>query len=105
MAGKRPVFTENFSSNLTAIEAFLGSDGRTAFQRLLGRLFDDTIPMLCRFPLTGRSFLNRTIKSDKAASLTKHLRQLLKKGDDLRECLLDDHLVLYLVQRDRIVFL
>lgn len=105
MAGKRPVFTENFSANLTAIEAFLGSDGQTAFQRLLDRLFEETIPTLCRFPQTGRSFLARAIKSSKVEALTKDIRHLLKKGDDLRECLMGDHLILYLVRYDRIVFL
>jgi plasmid stabilization system protein ParE len=105
MAGKRPVFTENFSANLIAIEAFLGSEGRTAFQRLLDQLFEVTIPTLCRFPQSGRSFLRRAIKSSKAETLTKDLRRLLKKGDDLRECLIGDHLVLYLVRYDRIVFL
>jgi len=105
MAGKRPVFTENFSTNLTDIEAFLGAEGRTAFQRLLNRLFDETIPTLCRFPGSGRSFLDRTIKSSKAEALTRNLRRLLKKGDSLREFIMDDHLVLYLTRQDRIVFL
>ncbi len=105
MAAKRPVFTENFSENLTAIERFLGSDGQPAFQHLLERLFDETIPTLCRFPQSGRAFLNREIKSTKAEELTKNLRRLLKKGDDLRERLMEDHLVLYLVQQNRIVFL
>ena len=103
MAAKRPVFTENFSANLTAIETFLGSDGQPAFQHLLERLVDETI--LCRFPQYGRAFLNRAIKSTKAKELTKDLRRLLKKGDDLRERLMEDHLVLYLVQQGRIVFL
>ncbi|MGQ0809996.1 MAG: type II toxin-antitoxin system RelE/ParE family toxin [Nitrospiraceae bacterium] len=105
MAGKRPVFTQNFSDNLTAIQSFLGVDGRAAFQRLLDRLFEETIPTLCRFPQSGRSFLNRVIKSSKAEALTKDLRRLLKKDDDLREYLMDDHLVLYVVRYDRIVFL
>ncbi|MCC2639718.1 MAG: uncharacterized protein K0S45_131 [Nitrospira sp.] len=105
MAAKRPAFTENFSTNLTAIETFLGSDGQPAFQDLLERLFAETIPTLCRFPQSGRVFLNRAIKSTKAKELTKDLRRLLKKGDDLRECLMEDHLVLYLVEQNRIVFL
>lgn len=105
MAGKRPVFTENFSANLTAIETFLEPEGRGVFRRLLDKLFDETIPTLCRFPQPGRSFLNRAIKSSKAEALTKDLRRVLKKDDDLRECLMDDHLVLYVVRHDRIVFL
>ncbi|ULA63641.1 MAG: hypothetical protein LZF86_110340 [Nitrospira sp.] len=105
MAGKRPVFTENFSANLADLEAFLGLKGRLAFNRLLDRLFDETIPTHCRFPESGRVFLARTIKSSKAEALTQKLRRLLKKGDSLRESILDDHLVLYLIRQDRIVFL
>jgi hypothetical protein len=105
MAGKRPVFTENFSANLTDIEAFLGAEGRTAFQRLLNRLFDETIPTLCRFPESDCSFLDQPIKSSKAEALTRNLRRLLRKSDSLRESIMDDHLVLYLTRQDRIVFL
>jgi plasmid stabilization system protein ParE len=105
MAAKRPVFTENFSTNLTTIETFLGSDGRRDFRRLLNRLFDETIPTLCRFPESGRSFLGRRVRSSKAQVLTKKLRRVLKKGDSLRESIMDDHLVLYLIRQDRIVFL
>lgn len=105
MPAKRPVFTENFSANLTAIERFLGPDGQPAFQHLLERLFTETIPILCRFPQSRRAFLNRSIKSTKAEELTKELHRFLKKGDDLRECLVEDHLVLYLLQQNRIVFL
>jgi plasmid stabilization system protein ParE len=105
MAGRLPVFSENFSANLTAIETFLEPGGQPAFQRLLDRLFDEIIPTLCRFPQSGRSFLNRAIKSAKAEALTKELRRLLKRNDDLRECLMGDYLVLYLVRTNRIVFL
>ncbi len=105
MAGKWPVFTENFSANLADIEAFLAPEGSRAFQRLLDRLFADIVPTLCRFPQSGRSFLNRAIKSAKADVLTKELRRLLNKNDDVREFVMDDHLVLYLLRRNQIVFL
>lgn len=105
MAVKRPVFTENFSANLAAIEVFLEPDGRTAFDRLLSTLLDETIPTLCRFLESGRAFLNRAIKSTKAEELVQRLRRLIKKDDMLRECLMDDHLVLYLVRQNTIVFL
>lgn len=105
MAVKQPVFTENFSANLAAIEVFLEPDGRAAFDRLLDKLFDETIPTLCRFPQSGRTFLNRAIKSTKAEELVKRLRRLIKKDDMLRECLMEDHLVLYLVRQNTIVFL
>jgi plasmid stabilization system protein ParE len=105
MAGKRPVFTENFSANLRAIENFLGPDHDAAFRILLKRLFDDIIPTLCRFPQSGRSFLAHAIQSTRAKNITKKLRARLEKSDDLREFILDDYLLLYLVRGDRIVFL
>jgi hypothetical protein len=105
MAGKRPRFTENFSANLTTIEEFVTSHSQTAFHRFLDRLFDELIPMLCRFPQSGRSFLTCTVKSAKAKALTKDLRKFLNKGDDLREFVMDDYLVLYLVCRQQVIFL
>lgn len=105
MAGKRPRFTENFSANLSAIEEFLEPHSRTTFRHFLARLFDDAIPTLCRFPQSGRSFLARTIKSTKARVLSKRLSTLLGKQDDLRECVMDEYLVLYLVRRDQVIFL
>lgn len=105
MAGKRPRFTENFSANLTTIEEFVSPHSRTAFHRFLDRLFNDVIPTLCRFPQSGRSFLTCTVKSAKAKMLTKDLRKFLNKGDDLREFVMDDSLVLYLVRRHQVIFL
>ena len=105
MAGKRPRFTENFSANLTAIEEFVAPHSRTAFHRFLDRLLDDAIPTLCQFPQSGRSFLTCTVKSAKARALTKVLRKLINKGDDLREFIMNDCLVLYLVRRDQVIFL
>ncbi len=87
------------------IEVFLEPEGRAAFDRLLSKLFDETIPTLCRFPESGRAFLNRAIKSTKVEELVKRLRRLIKKDNILRECLLEDHPVLYLVRQNTIVFL
>ena len=105
MAGKPPRFTENFSTNLTAIEEFLGSHDGRALHRFLDRLFDDVIPTLCRFPQSGRSFLTRAVRSAKANARAKELRKLLTKGDDLREFVMDDYLMLYLVRRGQVIFL
>ena len=105
MAGKRPRFTESFSANLTAIEEFVAPHSRTAFHWLLDRLFDEVIPTLCRFPQSGRSFLTCTVKSAKAKAQTKALSKLFNKGDDLREFVMDDYLVLYLVRRHQVIFL
>ena len=105
MAVKRPIFTENFSANLVLIETFLGPPGNPAFQRLMDRLFTEIVPILCRFPQSGRSFLSRTIKSTKAEALTQRLRHLLRQSEDIRECIMDDYLILYLVRRNQLVFL
>ena len=105
MAGKRPIFTQNFSANLLAIQAFLGSEGHKPFQRFLDRLFDDIVPQLCRFPKSGRSFLAHTIHSSEAKSLSKKLRTRLNRGDDLREYIVDEYLVLYLLRGHHLVFL
>jgi hypothetical protein len=105
MAGKRPIFTQNFSANLLAIQAFLGSEGQKPFQRFLDRLFDDIIPQLCRFPKSGRSFLAHTIHSSEAKSLAKKLRTRLNRGDDLREYIVDEYLLLYLLRGNHLVFL
>ena len=105
MAGKRPIFTQNFSDNLLAIQAFLGLEGHKPFQRFLDRLFDDIVPQLCRFPKSGRSFLAHTIHSSEAKSLAKKLRTRLNRGDDLREYIVDEYLVLYLLRGNHLVFL
>ena len=105
MPGKRPRFTENFSANLTAIEEFVAPHSRMAFHRFRDRLFDEVIPMLCQFPQSGRSFLTRTVKSAKVHVLTKNMGKFLNKGDDLREFVMDDYLVLYRVRRHHLVFL
>ena len=105
MAGKRPRFTENFSTNLTSIEAFIGPHSRTAFRRFLDRLFHDIVPTLCRFPQSGRSFLSRAVKSTKAKVRATELGRSMRKEDELREVVVDDYLVLYLIRRDHVIFL
>ncbi len=106
MAGKRltPVFTENFAENLDAIRGFLGDDGRAAFTRLLDRLFDDLVPMLCQFPRSGRPLFDHPARSLEARAARRRLRRLLAAGDDLREFILKDYLLLYLVRRNRVLF-
>ncbi|MGH7255404.1 MAG: type II toxin-antitoxin system RelE/ParE family toxin [Nitrospirales bacterium] len=105
MPGKRLVFTEIFSRNLTAIQEFLGAEGEAAFQRLLGRLFDDILPTVARYPKAGRVFLAHPIRSAEAKNLVKKLKARLGAKDDFRECIVDDYLLLYLIRRDRVVCL
>lgn len=101
----RPLFTENFAVNLDSIRLFLEPEGRLAFRRLINRLFQDIVPALCRFPRSGRLFLAHAVRSVEARALVDRLRALLKADDDLREFVLDDYLILYLVRQNRIVFL
>jgi hypothetical protein len=105
MADRRPIFTENFSANLIAIENFLGREGEASFKTLLHRLFDDIIPILCRFPHSGHVFLSHPIRSAEAKTVAKKLRVRLRDSKALREFVVDDYLVLYLIQPERLVFL
>lgn len=106
MAGRAQLFfTENFTANLDEIQSFLSVDGRSAFQRLLNRLFDDICPQLSRFPLSGRSFLGHHAGSTEANELIEHVRKRVRPGDELREFVADDYVVLYLVRRTRIYFM
>src|SRR3989338_2107312 len=100
-ARHRPLFTENFAANLDSIRLFLEPEGRSAFRRLLGRLFDDIVPTLCRFPRSGRPFLAHAVRSLEAQALLDRLKTVLHKGDDLREFVVDDYVILYLVRRSR----
>ena len=105
MADKRAVFTENFSTNLTEIKTFLGEEGRQFFLRFFDRLAEDIVPMLCQFPQSGRSFLDRSIRSTQGLQLVDRLKEHLIEGDDLRELIVDDYLILYVARGNRIVFL
>ncbi len=107
MAGRRPtpVFTENFIRNLNAIQSFLSPEGICAFNRLLDRLFDDIVPLLRRYPQSGRSFLAHPARSRESQALLRKLKEKMKKGDDLREFVVGDYLVLYLLRGTRILFL
>lgn len=106
MAGKfRPLFTENFATNLDGIRIFLEAEGKSFFQRLISRLFDDIVPTLCRFPQSGRPFLAHTVRSLESQVLLDRLESLLGKNDELREFIVGDYIILYLIRRNRLLFL
>ena len=107
MVGKRlsPIFTENFAENLDAIRVFLGEDGRAAFARLPDRLLDDLVPTLCRFPQSGRPFFEHPSRSLETRAARRRLRRLIRPGDELREFILNEYLLLYLVRRSQPIFL
>lgn len=106
MAGKfRPLFTENFAANLDGIRIFLEPEGKSFFQRLMSRLFDDIVPTLCRFPQSGRPFLAHRVRSLESQALLDRLKSLLRKDGDLREFIVDDYIILYLIRQNRLLFL
>ena len=72
---------------------------------MFDRLVDDIVPQVCRFPLSGRSFLDRPIRSVQAEALAERLRDKLKEGDDVRELIVEGLLILYLVRGQCVVFL
>jgi plasmid stabilization system protein ParE len=98
-------FTPNFAANLDSIQLFLAGEGQAAFRRLLTRLFDDVCPQLSRFPLSGRSFLVHSAGSREAKVLLERLRDVLRKGDDIREIAVDKYVLLYLIRGGRLYFL
>ena len=100
-----PVFTENFSNNLESLRDFLGVEGRSAFEHLLDRLFDDIVPTICRFPMSGRTLLQRPIQSIETETRVKQIQQLLRPGDELREFIVDEYIVLYMKRSRRLLFL
>jgi len=107
MAGnkKRPVITENFAVNLDQIRLFLGSDGRKAFEKLLDRLIEDIIPLICQYSQSGRSLLRRPVGSIEAGQLLRQLEGLLSAGEEVREFIVDDYIILYLVRKKEAAFL
>ena len=106
MAGKaRLFFTDNFTANFDEVQSFLSIEGQSAFQRLVKHLFDNLCPQVSRFPLSGRSFIAHHAGSAEAEELIERVRDRLRPGDDLRELVVDDYVVLYLVGRTRIYFM
>jgi|SRR3972149_3860543 len=106
MAGKlKPLFSGNFSYNLDQIRGFLELESRPTFERMMDRLFDDIVPLLCTFPKSGRNFLSMVVESQEALVSLRRLKKLLKKGDELREFVFDDYILLYIVRKEFLIFL
>lgn len=106
MGGKvKPVFSENFADNLDHIREFLETGGAVTFNRMLDRLFDDVIPLLCEFPGSGRDFFAAGTGSQETLASLQRLKRALKKGDKLREFVMDEYLLLYAIRKELIIFL
>lgn len=107
MAGRRktPVFAANFSDNLDSIRSVLEAESSAPFESLLDRLFNDVVPMLWCFPEAGRKLFDHPLGSKQSRQLARRLKRLLKKGDDLRELIFDDYLLLYVLRGNELLFL
>ncbi len=91
--------TANFERNLGALEDFLlQAEAPQAFDALLEELANTVIPNLESFPGLGRSFLDRAVRSVEVANGMARLSsqlQSLAKGAELREYVMNHHLLLY----------
>ena len=103
MAKKTVVkFTANFERNLDSIELFLTEVGAPqAFDGLLDELLETVIPNLEHFPGMGRPFMARQARSvetsNALATLRAKLSALTQDMDALREYVLKDYLLLYVL--------
>ena len=103
MAKKTVVkFTANFERNLDDIEHFLTEqEAPQAFDGLLDELLETVIPNLEQFPEMGRPFMARQPRSvettNALAKLRTKLSGLNQEMDALREYVLKDYLLLYVL--------
>ena len=89
-------FAANARANLESIQTFPGgSDSTVACDMLLAELEDRVLPNLARFPGMGRLFMARRLDSVEARMLHEAMLGRLSPGDQLREYVMDDHLLLY----------
>lgn len=97
-------YTENFTANLQAIAAFW--DGReypAGFDALLAELTSPVIPNLMHHPRMGRDFFVRPPQSvDSLARLqnldtTRKALGTLREAAEVREYVMTDYLLLYLL--------
>jgi plasmid stabilization system protein ParE len=101
---KKPVvkFTANFERNLEYIERFLtDAEAPQAYGGLLDELLETAIPNLERFPGMGRPFMLRQPRSvettNALATLRAKLLALTTDPEILREYVLKDYLLLYVL--------
>ena len=107
MAGSRRVrVADNVRRNLDAIREFLTESGAPeAFETLLDELFAKVIPSLQEFPELGFDFLARRPGSRETAAGAERWRRRLGPGENLREHVFGQYLLLYLTRRDEVVLL
>lgn len=102
-------FTNNFESNLAAIEIFWDEcNFPLGYDRLLDELEQTLIPNLERFPMLGRPFISLPPDSVEAVHLQDKLREKLAQmeGDkDVRQYHTQDYLILYAIINEVIYLL
>jgi len=101
--------TAQFERDLDHIEAFLwDTEAYLAFDALLDELTDTVIPNLERFPHMGRVFLARPAHSVEVSNGIEHLNaqfnSITNGGDQLREYVLENYLLLY-AKIDTVIYL
>ncbi len=91
--------TANFERNLGQAEGFLlEANAPQAFDALLDELTDTVIPNLERFPVMGRLFFVRPIRSVEASNsmdVLKRKLNVIAKDGEIREYVMPHYLVLY----------
>jgi len=96
-------FSANVLANLDAIEAFLDRNEHPhAFDFLLAELEGRVLPNLLRFPRMGRLFMARRPDSVEARHLHEAMSARLAPGDQVREYVMDDQLLLYVVNDESV---
>jgi hypothetical protein len=63
------------------------------------------VPTLCRFPFSGGSVLAQPVRSLETRAAVRRLKRSLQSGDDIREFIFDDYLLLYLPRDAQVIFL
>lgn len=101
--------TRNFERSLEKLESFLvEAEASHAFDALLVELTETVVPNLERFPGMGRLFLSQPIRSVEVVNgverLTKQLSALARESE-LREYVMNHHLLLYARVKDVVYLL
>jgi hypothetical protein len=102
-------FTDNFETNLEAIEIFWDEcQFPPGYDQLLDELEQTLIPNLERFPMIGRPFISLQADSVEATHLQDKLRKKLAQmgGDnDVRQYTMENYFILYAIMNEVIYLL
>lgn len=94
-------YAHNFAQNLETIESFwIENQFPQGYDRLLDALSDTVVPNLQRHPRIGRPFMRRDVESMEAQAVVARIGKRLSalgENAEVREYVMDDHVVLYLV--------